>query len=103
MTKSTFAQPGVSLGLVRLYAAGGYIGRASGRAVDARRHHPYAPYDRLRFEVPVLKEGDVNARLWIRVREIAEGRKAGAADYIVKPFAPDHVLARASQILGLPG
>ena len=35
--------------------------------------------------------------------EIAEGRKAGAADYIVKPFAPDQVLARASQILGLPG
>ncbi|MEP6831248.1 MAG: response regulator [Rhizomicrobium sp.] len=35
--------------------------------------------------------------------EISEGRKAGAADYIVKPFAPDHVLARASQILGLPG
>ena len=38
-----------------------------------------------------------------QAREIAEGRKAGAADYIVKPFAPDHVLARASQILGLPG
>jgi len=35
--------------------------------------------------------------------EIREGRKAGAADYIVKPFAPDQVLARASQILGLPG
>jgi DNA-binding response OmpR family regulator len=34
--------------------------------------------------------------------EISEGRKAGAADYIVKPFAPDQVLARASQILGLP-
>jgi DNA-binding response OmpR family regulator len=38
-----------------------------------------------------------------QAREIAEGRKAGAADYIVKPFAPDRVLARASQILGLPG
>jgi DNA-binding response OmpR family regulator len=38
-----------------------------------------------------------------QAREIIEGRKAGAADYIVKPFAPDHVLARASQILGLPG
>jgi DNA-binding response OmpR family regulator len=38
-----------------------------------------------------------------QAREITEGRKAGAADYIVKPFAPDQVLARASQILGLPG
>ena len=35
--------------------------------------------------------------------EISEGRKAGAADYMIKPFAPDQVLARASQILGLPG
>ena len=32
--------------------------------------------------------------------EIAEGRKAGAADYIVKPFAPDQVLARASRDIG---
>lgn len=38
-----------------------------------------------------------------QAHEIAEGRKAGAADYMVKPFAPDQVLARASQILGLPG
>ncbi len=38
-----------------------------------------------------------------QAHEIAEGRRAGATDYIVKPFAPDQVLARASQILGLPG
>jgi DNA-binding response OmpR family regulator len=38
-----------------------------------------------------------------RMEEIAEGRKSGAADYIVKPFAPDHVLARASEILGVSG
>ena len=38
-----------------------------------------------------------------RLEEIAEGRKGGAADYIVKPFAPDHLLARASEILGVSG
>jgi len=38
-----------------------------------------------------------------RMEEIAEGRKSGAADYIVKPFAPDHLLARASEILGISG
>jgi Ni,Fe-hydrogenase III large subunit len=32
----------------------------------------YAPYERLSFEVPVLKEGDVNARVWIRIREIQQ-------------------------------
>ena len=58
--------------LARQYAAGGYIGRASGRAFDARRTFAYPPYDGLRFEVPVLSEGDVNARVWIRVREIEQ-------------------------------
>ncbi|HWL19989.1 MAG TPA: hydrogenase expression protein HypE, partial [Bradyrhizobium sp.] len=56
----------------RQYAAGGYVGRASGRSFDARRTLGYPPYDRLRFEVPVLNEGDVNARVWIRVREVEQ-------------------------------
>jgi Ni,Fe-hydrogenase III large subunit len=58
--------------LARQYAAGGYVGRASGRAFDARRALAYPPYDNLRFEVPVLNEGDVNARVWIRVREVEQ-------------------------------
>jgi Ni,Fe-hydrogenase III large subunit len=59
--------------LARQYAAGGYIGRASGRAFDVRRTLTYPPYDSLRFEVPVLGEGDVNARIWIRIREVEQG------------------------------
>jgi Ni,Fe-hydrogenase III large subunit len=59
--------------LARQYAAGGYVGRASGRGFDARRTLAYPPYDGLRFEVPVLNEGDVNARVWIRVREVEQG------------------------------
>jgi Ni,Fe-hydrogenase III large subunit len=58
--------------LARQYAAGGYVGRASGRSFDARRNFAYPPYDSLRFEVPVLNEGDVNARVWIRVREVEQ-------------------------------
>jgi Ni,Fe-hydrogenase III large subunit len=58
--------------LARQYAAGGYIGRGSGRSFDARRTLAYPPYDSLRFEVPVLNEGDVNARVWIRVREVEQ-------------------------------
>jgi Ni,Fe-hydrogenase III large subunit len=58
--------------LAQQYAAGGYIGRASGRSFDARRTLAYPPYDSLRFEVPVLNEGDVNARVWIRVREVEQ-------------------------------
>jgi Ni,Fe-hydrogenase III large subunit len=58
--------------LARQYAAGGVVGRAAGRAFDARRTVGYAPYDELRFDVPVLHEGDVNARVWIRIREVEQ-------------------------------
>ena len=58
--------------LARQFGAGGYVGRASGRAFDARRSIGYAPYDALRFDVPVLSEGDVNARVWIRIKEIEQ-------------------------------
>ena len=58
--------------LARQYAAGGPVGRASGGSFDARRSLVYPPYDSLRFEVPVLNEGDVNARVWIRVREVEQ-------------------------------
>ena len=67
----------VTTGIVRAdyarqFGAGGYVGRASGRSFDARRHVAYAPYDRLQFEVPVLDAGDVNARVWIRIREVEQ-------------------------------
>ena len=58
--------------LARQFGCGGYIGRASGRAFDARRLPGYPPYDRLQFEVPVREEGDVDARVWIRIREVGQ-------------------------------
>ena len=59
-------------GLALRFGAGGYVGRASGRAFDARRALAYPPYDRLSFEVPVFQEGDVNARVWVRIREVEQ-------------------------------
>jgi Ni,Fe-hydrogenase III large subunit/Ni,Fe-hydrogenase III component G len=56
--------------LARQFGAGGFVGRASGRDFDARRKPGYAPYDALDFAVPVLEDGDVNARVWIRIHEI---------------------------------
>jgi Ni,Fe-hydrogenase III large subunit len=58
--------------LAAQFGTGGFVGRASGQRRDARRWPGYAPYDELEFEIPVLEEGDVNARLWIRVREIEQ-------------------------------
>jgi Ni,Fe-hydrogenase III large subunit len=47
----------------------GYVGRASDIAFDLRRDVPYPPYDQLKVTVPVYREGDVAARLRVRVEE----------------------------------
>jgi Ni,Fe-hydrogenase III large subunit len=72
--------------LARQFGCGGYVGRASGRAFDARRMPGYPPYDRLQFEVPVLEEGDVDARLWIRIREIEQS--LSIVDQILRELPP---------------
>ena len=74
----------VTVELAQQFGAGGYIGRASGRAFDARRTLTYAPYDKLSFEVPVLDSGDVNARVWIRIREIEQS--LSLIDQILPPL-----------------
>ncbi len=60
----------LSPALARQFGAGGFVGRASGCEVDIRRRPGYPPYDRLGFELPVLHSGDVNARVWVRIREV---------------------------------
>ena len=68
----TVATGVVTAALARRFAAGGHVGRAAGRGFDSRRALPYPPYDRLEFEVPVLPQGDVDARVRIRIREIEQ-------------------------------
>jgi Ni,Fe-hydrogenase III large subunit len=62
----------LSSSLARQYGCGGYVGRASGRSFDARRSPGYPPYDALQFETPVRQEGDVDARIWIRILEVEQ-------------------------------
>jgi len=50
----------------------GYVARASGVDVDARRDHPFAAYRHLKFNVPVFESGDVYARTMVRVEEARE-------------------------------
>ncbi|HEX3347109.1 MAG TPA: nickel-dependent hydrogenase large subunit, partial [Acetobacteraceae bacterium] len=61
--------------LVARFAAGGVIGRAAGRDFDLRKWPGYPPYDALDLAVPVLREGDVDARVRIRLSEIWESVK----------------------------
>jgi Ni,Fe-hydrogenase III large subunit len=50
----------------------GVPARASGIDQDARRDHPFAAYDKLSPRVVVLNEGDVWARMMVRVEEARE-------------------------------
>ena len=50
----------------------GYVARASGIDRDVRRDHPFAAYGQMKFRVPVLESGDVEARALIRVAEARE-------------------------------
>jgi len=84
--------------LARQYGAGGFVGRASGRAFDARKQPGYPPYTSLAFETPVRREGDVDARVWVRIEEvrqslalieqILEGLPGGATRTAVGAAAP---------------
>jgi Ni,Fe-hydrogenase III large subunit len=62
----------LSAELARQYGAGGYIGRASGRSYDCRKTPGYAPYTSLAFDVPVRTQGDVDARVWVRIGEVEQ-------------------------------
>jgi len=48
----------------------GYVGKASGLAFDVRIDAPYRPYDRARVPVTVFADGDVAARVAVRMAEI---------------------------------
>jgi Ni,Fe-hydrogenase III large subunit/Ni,Fe-hydrogenase III component G len=53
----------------------GFVARASGIDVDARREYPFAAYGELEFKVPVLESGDVKARTLARVEETRESAR----------------------------
>jgi Ni,Fe-hydrogenase III large subunit len=83
----------VKAGYAKKFGAGGYVGRAAGRAFDARRNLAHAPYDQLSFEVPVLEAGDVNARVWIRIREVEQS--LSLIDQILDRMPPGAIITPA--------
>ncbi|MFZ1947669.1 MAG: nickel-dependent hydrogenase large subunit [bacterium] len=50
----------------------GPTARASGYDIDVRRDHPYAAYDRVKFNVITTANGDIFDKLVVRVLEILE-------------------------------
>jgi Ni,Fe-hydrogenase III large subunit len=58
--------------LAEAYHAGGFTGRASGQGHDSRLLPGYPPYDEYALYMPVEHDGDVAARVKIRLAEIPE-------------------------------
>jgi Ni,Fe-hydrogenase III large subunit len=88
----------LSAALAAEFAAPGYVGRASGRAFDARVSLPYPPYDTLPIEMAARTEGDVDARVWVRIQEIERSIAWLEAALAALPRGPIH-----SSILATPG
>lgn len=74
----------------------GYVARASGLDIDARRDHPFAAYGELDFEVPVFESGDVNARTMMRVKEASQS--VGLIHQAIKRLAPGPLTSRLGQL-----
>ena len=53
----------------------GPVARASGVAIDIRKDHPYAAYDRVIFDKIVMKDGDVFSKTAVRLLEAIESVK----------------------------
>lgn len=67
--------------LAARFAAGGVVGRASGRGVDARHAACAAPYDALPLLPPIALDeaGDAAARLGLRIEELAGSARLARA------------------------
>jgi Ni,Fe-hydrogenase III large subunit len=60
----------LSPALAQSFGAVGVVGKASGQPFDVRHDAPYPPYDRFSIDVPTFSNGDVAARVNVRVEEI---------------------------------
>jgi len=93
----------VSSALAAQFAAPGYVGRASGRSFDARTCAPYPPYDAMPVEIAVRREGDVDARVWVRIREIQHSIGWLERSLAALPSGPVHLGIRAVPTTSVEG
>jgi Ni,Fe-hydrogenase III large subunit/Ni,Fe-hydrogenase III component G len=78
-------------GVGRDHGVCGYVARASGLDMDARRDHPFAAYGQLEVRVPVFPTGDVKARTQVRIAEVHESVRI--IDLAVRQLSPGPVHA----------
>jgi len=57
------------------YCVEGPTGRASGIAIDVRKDDPYGAYDKVEWEMIIRQDGDVFAKVVVRILEMYEALK----------------------------
>jgi len=93
----------VSAALAAEFAAPGYVGRASGRSFDARVSLPYPPYNTAPVEMGARTEGDVDARVWVRIQEIERSVAWLEAALAALPRTPVRFPTRATADTSIEG
>ncbi len=74
--------------------------RASGVDTDLRRDEPYSIYDRFKFSVPVLKNGDSYDRYCLRILEMRESVKI--IEQAMKDIPAGPIMAKVPKVLKPP-
>lgn len=78
------AERGINLGL------SGPVLRATGLPWDVRKAEPYSIYSRLKFDIPVGRQGDVFDRYFVRLSEMYQSAKI--VEQCIEQIEPGHVL-----------
>lgn len=82
------------------FGATGGTGRASGWACDVRKRHPYAAYDKVKFDEIVFTEGDCFARYMVRMKEIEQS--LNIIEQLIDNIPEGEIQAKLKPIVKVP-
>jgi NADH-quinone oxidoreductase subunit D len=74
--------------------------RATGFRADVRKDDPYSLYPKLKFEIPVGKQGDCWERYWVRVSEMRESLKM--IEQCLNAIQPGEWMAKLPKVYRVP-
>jgi NADH-quinone oxidoreductase subunit D len=74
--------------------------RATGFKADVRKDDPYSLYPKLKFEIPVGKQGDCWERYWVRVSEMRESLKL--IEQALDALQPGDYIAKLPKVYRVP-
>jgi NADH-quinone oxidoreductase subunit D len=74
--------------------------RATGFRSDVRKDDPYSLYPKLKFEIPVGKQGDCWERYWVRIQEMRESLKL--IEQALDALQPGEWMAKLPKVYRVP-